>query len=275
MFESVRISKKSYFKDKEIFVFFQEWKFPYASMIHAHDFYELELVVEGSGEEIINGERFPKERGSVTISTPADYHSFEINEKMSVVDIMFTEQSMPGGFTNQLFSKSYKRSIKLSEEKICHLVDLCKLLKSVGEYENPLRDRLEKKLLESSILILLSQFEEDGQLKSPEKPDDIEVAMQYIDLHFVESPSINAVAEAIGKSPNYFSKFFKRSTGLHYSDYLNVRKVECAEMLLRFSNMSITDVCFNCGFNSLSNFLRVFKELKGMRPGDYRKKYRQ
>ena len=144
----------------------------------------------------------------------------------------------------------------------------------MSEYEDALKEKLIKKLLESVFLLILSQFEADGIGGKTEKQNDIDIAIQYIDLHFAENPSIATVAEAIGKSPNYFSKYFKKSTGLYYSDYLNVRKTECAEMLLRFSNMSVTDICFNCGFNSLSNFLRVFKELKGMRPGDYRKKYR-
>jgi AraC-like DNA-binding protein len=275
MYESVRLKQNSYFPDKNIYVKYQEWDVPYASMIHAHDFYELEFVIEGNGFELVNGKHFEKKRGTVTISTPADYHFFEISEKTALIDIMFTEQVIPSGFANQIFSKSYPRTVRLSEEKTQDLISVCELLDCVEGYKDAIRQRLEKKLLESALLIILSQFEEHGEVKSYEKTNDIDVVLQYIDLHFEENPSLEEVAEVIGKSPAYFSRFFKRSTGLYYSDYLNVRKVECAEMLLRFSNMSITDICFSSGFNSLSNFLRVFKDSKGIPPGDYRKKHRQ
>ena len=275
MYESVRLKQNSYFPDKNIYVKYQEWDVPYASMIHAHDFYELEFVTEGSGFELINGKYFEKKRGTVTISTPADYHFFEINEKTAVIDIMFTEQIIPSGFANQLFSKGYPRLVKLSEEKTRNLISVCETLSKVDIYNGTIRQKIEKNLLESVLLIILSQFEEYGEVKSYKKANDIDVVLQYIDLHFEENPSLAEVAEVIGKSPAYFSRFFKRSTGLYYSDYLNVRKVECAEMLLRFSNMSITDIGFSSGFNSLSNFLRVFKDSKGIPPGDYRKKHRQ
>jgi len=274
MYESVRIAARSYFDDGDIFIFFQDLKFPYASMLHAHDFYELEIVTEGSGEEFINGERSPKQRGSVTVSTLADYHSFEIREDMKIIDIMLTDRIIPDELTVRLFSKGCRRSVRLDEKKLRDTVRLCELLSSVRQYSGPVRDKLEKQLLKSVLLIIMSQLEEDGQPRAYEKSDDIDLAIRYIDLHFAESPTLAAVAKATGKSVNYFSKFFKRSTGLNYSDYLNTRKVECAEMLLRFSDMSVTSICFNCGFNSLSNFFRVFKDLKGMRPSDYRNKYR-
>lgn len=275
MYESVRLKQNKYFPDRDLFLKYQEWDVPYASMIHAHEFYELEIVVEGAGVELINGEYFAKEKGCVTIATPADYHFFEISKHTSVIDIMFTEKIMPSGLANQLFSKSYPRFVQLNEAKNRDLIVLCDLLKSVEQYGGTIHNNLEKRLLETILLIILSQFEEYGEIKSREKADDIDTVLHYIDNHFENSPSLIEVAEVIGKSPSYFSKLFKQSTGLHYNEYLNVRKIECAEMLLRFTNMNITDIGFNSGFNSLSNFLRVFKEAKGIPPGDYRKKYRK
>ena len=63
MYESVRLKQNSHFPDKNIYVKYQEWDVPYASMIHAHDFYELEFVIEGNGFELINGKHFEKKKG--------------------------------------------------------------------------------------------------------------------------------------------------------------------------------------------------------------------
>lgn len=71
----------------------------------------------------------------------------------------------------------------------------------------------------------------------------------------------------LGYSPSHFSKMFKRLSGRTFSEYLNIIKVENAIMLLRSGNSpTMTEVSLKCGFSTIRNFNRVFKQITGYSP---------
>lgn len=268
----IRLGNVKHINDDGIGLLWQNFPPGHISPIHSHTFYELELTLSGETTEYINGEPFLKKRGTVSILSPADFHSFEVNDSTDVADLMFEEKHLPSGMTSQVFSREISRSVILSEEKTTSLENLFRVIDSVKDYDKPLKSKLIKNLIESALLIIIKEYNSQGHKIKDKKQSDIEQMLQYIDLHFRDNPSVGTVAEAVGKSPDYFSKYFKKHVGCGYSEYLNKRKTECAEVLLRISDMSITEICFNSGFDSMSNFLRVFKLLTGSTPSDYRAK---
>ncbi|MCR5117584.1 MAG: AraC family transcriptional regulator [Lachnospiraceae bacterium] len=78
------------------------------------------------------------------------------------------------------------------------------------------------------------------------------------------------MAEMAGISKDYFSRIFKSVTGTNYSKWLNMIRLEKAIELLSVNDRSLTEVAMLSGFQSIPSFNRVFKEEKGMSPGDYR-----
>ena len=81
---------------------------------------------------------------------------------------------------------------------------------------------------------------------------------------------MNEVAEAVGLEPSAFSRAFKRLTGMNFSDYSRSVRVWRARTMLAEWDIAITDVCFEAGFNNLSNFNRYFKMETGLTPRAYR-----
>ena len=71
-------------------------------------------------------------------------------------------------------------------------------------------------------------------------------------------------------SSYYFCKVFKKSTGLNFTDYLSRVRVENAKRLLLNPNARVSEVAFDIGFTSITNFNRTFKQLVGQSPSDYR-----
>lgn len=69
-----------------------------------------------------------------------------------------------------------------------------------------------------------------------------------------------------GYSPSHFSKVFKKLTGMNFSEYLNIIKIENAIMLLRDNNATMTFISLKCGFSTIRNFNRVFKKVTGYSP---------
>lgn len=82
--------------------------------------------------------------------------------------------------------------------------------------------------------------------------------------------SQGAMAEMAGISKDYFSRIFKNITGMNYSKWLNMIRLEKASELLARDGRTLTEVAMLSGFQSIPSFNRVFREEKGMAPGEYR-----
>ena len=82
--------------------------------------------------------------------------------------------------------------------------------------------------------------------------------------------SQSAMAEMVGISRDYFSRIFKQVAGMNYSRWLNTIRLEKATELLADEGRTLTEVAMLSGFQSIPSFNRVFREEKGIAPGEYR-----
>lgn len=98
-----------------------------------------------------------------------------------------------------------------------------------------------------------------------------EYACRYVLAHFSESINRDQIAEMVHLSPGYFSNLFRAETGMSFSDYLIMVRVENAKALLRRFELSVEAISKKCGFNSLAHFSRTFKDRCGVSPLKYRK----
>ena len=98
---------------------------------------------------------------------------------------------------------------------------------------------------------------------------------QYINDHYSETLKLEDMARLVGMTPTSFSRFFKLRTGKTLSDYvLDIRLGFAARMLVD-STKNISEICFECGFNNLSNFNRIFKGRRGVTPKEFRSMFKK
>jgi len=83
------------------------------------------------------------------------------------------------------------------------------------------------------------------------------------------------MADLAGMTPVAFSRFFKLRTGKSLSDFIIDIRLGYAARQLVDSTHSISEICFACGFNNLSNFNRIFKKKKGCSPKEFRDNHRK
>lgn len=98
----------------------------------------------------------------------------------------------------------------------------------------------------------------------------IDRVCRFINDHAFEDLSQGQAADVAEMSPAAFCRFFKRSTGRTFVDYLTELRVGRACEMLIATDRPITDIAFACGYNNLSNFNRRFRRLKGCTPRDFR-----
>lgn len=100
----------------------------------------------------------------------------------------------------------------------------------------------------------------------------IEKARRFIAENLQEELSLAGVAQAVGMSTSYFCKVFRRGTGVTFMDYLARERVELVKQQLLNPQMRVSEAAFAAGFQSLSQFNRVFRRVAGEAPSDYRER---
>jgi transcriptional regulator GlxA family with amidase domain len=102
------------------------------------------------------------------------------------------------------------------------------------------------------------------------EPVEIWKARKFIEQHSGDELSLRKVAKAVNISANHLSEKFKQVTGVNFVDYVARDRFEKARDLLLNSNRRVSEIAFATGFQSLSQFNRVFKNLSGKSPTAYR-----
>jgi transcriptional regulator GlxA family with amidase domain len=120
-------------------------------------------------------------------------------------------------------------------------------------------------------MLLAHEFKETTPNHRAE-PVEIWKARKFIEQHSAEELSLSKVAKAVNISTNHLSEKFKQVTGVKFVDYVAQIRFEKARDLLQNSNLRISEIAFAVGFQSLSQFNRVFKRLAGKSPSQYRDK---
>jgi AraC-like DNA-binding protein len=95
-------------------------------------------------------------------------------------------------------------------------------------------------------------------------------ARKYIEEHADEELSLTTVANVVNMNANYLSENFKQVTGTNFVEYVARTRFANACDLLRNPNLRISEIAFAAGFQSLSQFNRVFKRFSGKSPTQYR-----
>jgi AraC-like DNA-binding protein len=111
---------------------------------------------------------------------------------------------------------------------------------------------------------------ENASSRNRAEPVAIWKARRYIDEHSREELSLTKVAKAVNTNASYLSENFKRVTGINFVDYVAHARFGEACRLLHDGDLRISDIAFAAGFQSLSQFNRVFKRLGGKSPTQFR-----
>ncbi|MDD2970697.1 MAG: AraC family transcriptional regulator [Lachnospiraceae bacterium] len=98
---------------------------------------------------------------------------------------------------------------------------------------------------------------------------DLQGLLSFLEEHFNESITLEDAAEIMNFSPSHFSKIFKQFTGVNFIKYLNIIRISKAVALLVTTDSTITDISFQCGFNNVRSFNRMFKEITNYTPSEY------
>lgn len=245
---------------------------------HYHPEYELTYIVKGNGYRIVGNSYEHFNDGDLVLLGNHLPHTWsgKLNDgiKSDAVVIQFSKEFIAPflGLNESLLIKDMLntsvRGIRFEPDaelvsKIIALTEtngVDKILKLIS-----ILDDLSKK---QPILIASNSFH---NVVSKKNEIRINKVCLYIQNNFHTKISLKEVADLIYLTESNFCKFFKKATGKTYSDYLNELRINEACRLLVQTEKSINQISFECGFETLSYFNRVFLSKKEMTPSIFRK----
>ncbi len=250
------------FKNNSIYYFRR--KSALTTKLHWHDYYEFEVLVNGRGQNYINGRTYDIESGSCYFLSSNDVHKLDVrqNESCDLITVQFLDGFVGDGYINKILNSS-DCAVKLDEKDLMAMVDIFEIIdrETQSGNENPL---VVSRLFESMLEIYLHRL----ALKEQDEkyPSHIQRAIIYIQTHFSENPTLSDVAKEVFLNKNYFCALFGRCVGKSYKEYLKSVKLEHAARLLCATDLAVTDVASRSGYGSISNFNRDFKGYFGTSP---------
>ncbi|MEL6653690.1 MAG: AraC family transcriptional regulator [Bacteroidota bacterium] len=255
--------------------------------IHLHPEYELNLVLNCEGERIIGDSVQPFYSPDLVLIGPNVYHSWESEmspeqlskAKAKVITIQFREDLFGGSMLQsksmlpirQMLDQS-KRGISFSGKTVAQAIPILESLYEQGQ-------SFTKSLAFMQLLNFLAVSDEKESLISEGfsskkvyiQSKRIDKVHAFLKENFTRTITLKEVADLANMSESAFSHFFKRSTNKSFTQFLIDLRLGHAARLLLDTQENISQICYACGFNNVSNFNRLFKKHKGTTPQEYRK----
>ena len=244
---------------------------------HFHTAYEIYYLHSGERYYFIKDKMYHIKKGDLVFISPSIIHA-SLNVKDRGYErflITFNKKNISNAaklFNTVNFLKVFESEhfvIPTSPRDRIVIEDILKRMTDAGNEA-------------AKTLVLLELLHKAGNLKAVSNDNSTELVsapdkltadiMAYINNNFLSELTLETVSEKFFISPCYLSRTFKKSTGISFVDYINnVRIMEAKKQLLKTSK-SIFEISSDSGFKSNTHFGRVFKEITGMSPMQFRKK---
>lgn len=262
----------------------------FGSPLHHHDFMELSIVYEGHGSEIINGKSHTMRPGTVSMILPHHIHEIErkSDEPIRLYCCMFDikllfESAYDAELGNYLLQVGTQLPsfFDLTEEQFeqikCILDDIFEAHNRSALLKNTY---IRVKLIEALVLVIqycaLQEPESmtvAGSMTIQNQTLEIRDIIRFIHLNYCEPLSLKMLSQQFHMSVPYISRMFKEQTGQNFSDYIQTLRIKRACSLLVSTSMLIRDVSIDVGFEQFRTFSRVFRDVLGVTPREYRNQH--
>lgn len=252
---------------------------------HFHDFSELSIILEGTGCHIINGKKYIISTGEVFVINGQTRHSFSELRDFVICNIKYDyefyfselrEFNLMAGF-NYLFrlhhlldNNDFKSRMVLSGAMLMQVRHLLTGLEKEFVAHTEGYQTMVKSLFHQ-LVVLLSRHYMPGQ-PSADMYQGVSAAIAYIESHYRADIRLTDLLAVSRMSRSQFLRLFELVMQTTPNRYIQQLRIDHACRLMLSPDYSLTEIAYASGFTDLNYFSRLFAKLKGIRPGEFRKK---
>ncbi|WP_212968549.1 helix-turn-helix domain-containing protein [Paenibacillus cineris] len=254
--------------------------------VHSHDFSELVVILQGSAVHIIEGREYPVTAGQVFLIHSGVSHGYKNVDGIEYINVMFQPEQLlqlselrllPGFqalfYIEPFYRKemNFKGMLALNEAQLQEAIKLLDLI--LTEYElQPQGYRLMIRSYFTALVGLLSRYYQIGSGHEDNKALRIGEAVTYIEEHFLQPITLQAMADKAYLSTRQFQRVFTRNYHTTPMDYVIRKRLDYSCTLLRHPNLSISQVALESGFRDQNYYARQFRKVYNCTPSEYREK---
>ena len=229
--------------------------------LHFHKNYEVIYVIDGKAICCVNGKTKIIEQGEFALCLSNEIHSIKsLGESRVWIGVFSVD------FINE-FAKhqSGKSGVDFAFRCSAHTTQY--LLKNLIQ-ENP----TDIFVIKSCLYALCSEYLKQISLeKAVEKTSSVMGSIvEYVESNYKNPITLTTISQSLGYDYYYFSKIFSRLFSMNFNEYLNIYRFNEACALLIGSDLSITEVSYESGFQSVRSFNNTFKRYTGVSPSEWR-----
>ena len=269
---------------EDSFLVFDRIKDVFDFPIHFHPEYELNFVANAKGVKRVVGDSVEDiDDIELVLVGPNLHHGWLMNDCKSKEIHEITIQFHENLFNEEILSRRIMKPIKDMFDRSIHGILFSK--KTATEtYERISQvsklDGMDYFLEFISILHDLANSRNQKLLSTYtanrenfENSDKIKTVYEYVQENYNRKITLAEVSESVNMSHVSFNRFMKKRTGKTFVDYVNDVRISNAAIRLIEKDVSISEIAFDCGFNNIANFNRVFKKLKKCTPSQYKSEF--
>ncbi|MFH6985948.1 AraC family transcriptional regulator [Marinoscillum luteum] len=255
---------------------------------HMHMFFELVYIMEGTGQQCINQNKFRYHPGHMFLITPQDCHSFDIETTTTFFFLRFNDIyiKQSGLWKDKIEQLEYILQ-NVGHKPGCILKNQTdkQLVKPmvdaiIREYVN--RDLYNKELIEhlvNTMIVVVARniakyLPDTVGEHTEEKAMDI---LQYIHKNIYEPEKLRAkaISDEFGISESYLGRYFKKHAEISLQEYVSNYRVQLIEHRLKHSDLRVGEIANSLGFSDESHLNKFFKKATGLSPVAFRKEFRK
>lgn len=275
--------------EKDCFHIVERHKTEFTYPLHQHKEFELNFIENGRGVRRVVGDSV-EEIGDyelVLVGGEALEHVWEQGNCESKDIREITIQFSGDIFGGELLAKNQFASIRRMLKRAGHglafpvsaIMKVYSTIDTIAKEQSRFVQFLkflyilyELSVAEEARVLASSSFAHTGKTTESRR---VQKVKQYIDDNYSKSLRLSDIADLVGMTPVAFSRFFRQRTDRTLSEYIVDIRLGYAARMLVDSTKNISEICYECGFNNLSNFNRTFKAKRGLTPRDFRAMFKK
>lgn len=234
--------------------------------VHWHDYYEFEIVLSGRARHIHNNTVSEIGTGCAYLMCYHDFHSMTALTDLMLYKVHLKKEFLSDELADYL--EFHTCDCQFTDEETRDIERKLLKLESEVTSNSPFCDLLIRNGIENILISLLRK--QTNVSPSTTLPPPIHQTVIYLNKHYREAITLEEMAQKVSLSPNYFGQLFKAEVGASFHKYLNTLRLKFACNLLASSSLSVKEIAFSSGYNSLEYFMYIFKNQLSMTPTQYR-----
>ncbi len=244
---------------------------------HSHDVYEIVYMTEGALDHNVNGMNMPLSFGDIVFLRPKDSHSFDRNNfegshRDIVVEKKFFESTCEffnGNLLHLYCSPQYPVKLRLTESQLLRFEELLKELVQISPIDKNSRLTFIKFILSEILSLFYRQNYDNYQIN--DYPPLVNQILQRLNLSLLYKAGLPIILKPFNYDKSYMCRLFKKHIGVTMTQYLNERRLSYVATQLKTTRKSVSQLCQETGFSSISYLNKIFLKKYGMPPLKYRK----